>query len=81
MRPVEGFRIKVTADENCSFTLMFEPSGMTYDLGPAEAIFATLEGAVAEDLEIVYWQGGISVWPPGHVMISDAEGNELHRLP
>lgn len=76
----EGFRIKISADERSSFTVMFEPSGMSYELGPSEVVFANLEGDVAEEMEIVYWPGGISIWPPGQVVISDAEGRELHRL-
>ncbi|WP_327234444.1 hypothetical protein OG349_11040 [Streptomyces sp. NBC_01317] len=76
----KGFRIKISADERSSLTVMFEPSGMSYELSRSEVIFASLEGDLAEEMEIVYWPGGISIWPPGPVVISDVEGRELHRL-
>ncbi|MFI2612516.1 hypothetical protein [Kitasatospora sp. NPDC018619] len=76
----EGFRIKISADERSSFTVMFEPSGMSYELSPSEVVYANLEGDLAEEIEIFYWPGGISIWPPGQVVIRDAEGRELHRL-
>ena len=73
-------RIKLTADDNSPFTVMFEPSGMAYELGGSEYMFADIPTVEVEEMEIVYWQGGISVWAPGAVTTLDSNGNELHRL-
>jgi hypothetical protein len=74
-------RIKVTADEAVSFTVMFEPTGMTYELGPSEFMYAEVSEVDLEEMEIVQWEGGISIWPPGSMITTyDAEGVELHRL-
>ncbi|MFJ7155831.1 hypothetical protein ACIQUQ_12905 [Streptomyces sp. NPDC101118] len=78
MRP--GFRFKIKADDESSFSVMFEPSGMLYELGPSEVMFARLDDLQSEELEIVYWEGGISITPPGAVTTFDATGQELHRL-
>ena len=75
-----NFRIKITADEGVSFTVMFEPSGMAYELDSSEVMFAEFKRAEQEEMEIVYWRGGISIWPPGPVTTFDSTGNELHRL-
>ncbi len=32
------------------------------------------------EIEIIQWDGGISIWPPGSVVTHDADGNELDRL-
>jgi hypothetical protein len=73
-------RIKVTADEDASLTVMFEPIGVTYELGSSEFMFAEIPFFRADEMEIVYWKGGISIWPPGDVTTFDSAGNELHRL-
>lgn len=74
------FTIKIKADSSSSFTVMFEPSGMPYELGPSEVMYARIEDFQAREMEIVYWEGGISVWPPGPVITLDSEGNELNQL-
>ncbi len=53
---------------------------MTYELGPSEVMYARVEASQAEKMEIVYWEGGISVWPSGPVVTLDSVGNELNRL-
>lgn len=73
-------RIELLADEQAPFTAMFEPSGMTYDLGPGERMYAEVATPHTTDLVIESWKGGISVWAPGAVITRDADGNELHRL-
>lgn len=78
--PERLLRIKLTADGDAPFTVMFEPSGMTYDLGGGQFMLADVVDPYANDLEIVHWQGGVSVWAPGAVITRDADGEELHRL-
>lgn len=79
---MEGLRISFRAAGESSLTVMFEPSGMTYDLGPNESVHATVvDRDGGDEIRIEQWNGGISVWPPGNVITSDADGNELHRLP
>jgi hypothetical protein len=73
-------RIKVSADEDSSFIIMFEPSGMTYELNESEYMFAEVPAMQFNDMEIAYWNGGISIWAPGSVITFDANGQELHRL-
>ncbi len=73
-------RIKLTADGDAPFTAMFEPSGMTYHLAAGEFMFADVLSQFTSELEIVNWQGGISVWAPGAVITRDADGRELDRL-
>lgn len=59
---------------------MFEPSGMSYDLNGSEYMFAEFHGTESNGLEVIYWDGGMSFWPPGPVVTFDSEGAELHRL-
>jgi hypothetical protein len=73
-------RIRLTADDAAPFTVMFEPSGMTYQLAGGEGMFADVLDPFSSELEVVNWAGGISVWAPGAVITRDAEGNELDRL-
>lgn len=73
-------RIKLTADSDAPFTVMFEPSGMAYQLDGGEFMFADVVGRSTDELEIVNWLGGVSVWAPGAVITRDAEGKEVHRL-
>ena len=70
-------RIKLTADGNAPFTVMFEPSGMTYELAAGEGMFADVIEPFTRELEVVNWQGGISIWAPGAVVTRDADGREL----
>ncbi|MFD4029169.1 hypothetical protein ACFWVP_01150 [Streptomyces sp. NPDC058637] len=56
-----GFTLKIGADAGSSFTVMFEPSGMPYELGPSETMSAHVEEADPEEPEIVYRDGGISI--------------------
>lgn len=76
----ESLRIKLAADERTSFTVMFEPSGMSYDLGPSEHMYAEVRSIEVHEMEIVYWGGGISVWAPGPVLTLDSDGQRLHEL-
>jgi hypothetical protein len=73
-------RIKLTADGEAAFTVMFEPSGMTYDLASSEYMTAEVSELHSAELEIVYWNGGISVWAPGPVVTFDSNGAKLHNL-
>ncbi|MEV0036879.1 hypothetical protein [Streptomyces sp. NPDC050804] len=75
-----GFTLKIRADAGSSLAVMFEPSGMLYELGPSEVMFARLDDPESEEMEIVYWEGGISLSPPGPVTTLDATGRELHQL-
>ena len=45
-----------------------------------DAPFTAMFEPHGDELEIVNWQGGTSVWAPGRVVTLDADGNELHRL-
>ena len=75
-------RIKIVADDGTRFTAMFEPLGMSYDLEPESHMHA----AVAQfrdgenQLEIIQWAGGISIWAPGAVTTYDANGVKLDEL-
>jgi hypothetical protein len=73
-------RIKLTADGGAPFTVMFEPSGMTYQLAGSEYMTAEVSEFHSEEIEIVYWNGGISVWAPGSVATFDSNGVKLHDL-
>lgn len=75
-----GFRIKITASEDGPFTAMFEPSGMTYELNASEFMFAEVPDPQWNEMEIVHWDGGISIWAPGPVITRDANGTELNQL-
>ena len=72
--------IKLVADAGAPFVVMFEPSGMTYDLAGGEYMYAEVVDSSEHQLEIVNWFGGISVWASGALITLDADGNELHRL-
>lgn len=75
-------RIRVVTDPGATpFVVMFEPSGMIYEVAPGESMTAELHGQVLDEMQIVKWEGGVSIWPPGSVTTFDARGNELHRLP
>lgn len=77
---MEGESIKVTAaGEEC--TVMFEPSGMTYELHPDEFLIAELVERTGGLTEVVAWSGGVSVWPAGPVRIRNSSGVVLHELP
>ena len=76
----QRLRIKLTADENVSLTVQFEPSGMSYELGPSGHMYAEVSSMEVGEMEIVYWSGGISVWPPGPVLTLNAAGERLHEL-
>lgn len=78
--PEPFLRIKLTADGDAPFTVMFEPSGMTYELDAGQFMRADAVDPFSNEIEIVNWRGGISVWAPGAVITRDAEGGELDRL-
>jgi hypothetical protein len=80
MMPDQHLRIKITADGEVDFTVMFEPSGMTYALRRSEHMFADIPTIDVAEMEIVCWKGGISIWAPGAVITLDSSGTELHRL-
>ncbi|MDI6098422.1 hypothetical protein QLQ12_07380 [Actinoplanes sp. NEAU-A12] len=73
-------RIKISADEDTSFTVMFEPLGMDYDLGPGEWMYAEVQAMEAAEMEIIQWEGGMSILPPGTVRTFNAAGEFLHEL-
>lgn len=73
-------RIELSAASDAPFTVMFEPSGMSYELGPAEKMFADVLAPHTNEFVIENWNGGISVWAPGGVITRSADGTELHRL-
>jgi hypothetical protein len=79
--PDPWLRIKVEADAGAEpLVAMFEPSGMTYDVAPGEHMFADVAEPVTNDIQIISWTGGISIWAPGSVVTPDSDGAELHRL-
>ncbi|AUN42423.1 hypothetical protein ASU32_22360 [Tsukamurella tyrosinosolvens] len=78
--PEPFLRIKLMADGDAPFTVMFEPSGMTYDFSGGQFMVADVVEPRGNELEIAHWQGGVSVWAPGGVITRDADGQELHRL-
>jgi hypothetical protein len=73
-------RIEVSADDDAPFIAMFEPSGMTYDLAGGERMTADVTHAAASEMQIVHWDGGISIWAPGPVVTRAADGSEIHHL-
>lgn len=73
-------RIVLKATEGAPFKVMFEPTGMTYDLEPGDQVSADVVVPGSGTFEIISWPGGLSVWPPGSVVTRDAAGNELHHL-
>jgi hypothetical protein len=73
-------RIKLLADREAPFTVMFEPLGMTYDLAGGEHMFAEVQVIDTPHMEIVNWDGGVSVLAPGVVRTFDAAGTFLHEL-
>jgi hypothetical protein len=78
---IERFiRIKLRADDSAPFTAMFEPSGMTYQLDGGAVMFADVFDPFSSEVEIVHWDGGISIWAPGPIITRDSDENELHRL-
>lgn len=75
-------RIKIAADARIGFTAMFEPLGMTYDLEPGAHMYAEVATFYEDEneLEIIQWPGGISIWAPGAVTTYSADGQKLHDL-
>jgi hypothetical protein len=73
-------RIEVVADVDAPFTVMFEPTGMTYDLAGGERMFADVEEVVTDEIVIANIKGGISITSPGPVRTRDSNGNILHSL-
>ncbi|MEU4220283.1 hypothetical protein [Actinoplanes sp. NPDC026623] len=73
-------RIKIAADRDAPFTVMFEPLGMSYDLGPGEHMFAEVAAMEIAEMEIVHWRGGVSIHPPGTVRTFNASGEFLDEL-
>ncbi|WP_328834769.1 hypothetical protein [Streptomyces europaeiscabiei] len=73
-------RIKISADETVGFTLMIEPLGINYELEPGAAMFFDFSPARIDEMEIIYWDGGISVWIYGDVIVFDRDGKEVDRL-
>jgi len=75
-RPVTslgGLVIKVEADHDAPFTVMFEPTGMTYLLAGGQSMTAMVEDATPDnEVRIVNWVGGVSIWPPGNVVTCPA---------
>jgi hypothetical protein len=75
-------RIKIAADVRISLTAMFEPLGMAYDLEPGSHMYAEVAAFRnnENELEIIQWPGGISIWAPGAVTTYSADGQKLHDL-
>jgi hypothetical protein len=73
-------RINILADEDAPFVVMFEPTGMTYDLKAGDKMSADISQLIVAELQIIHWKGGISIWAPGPIITRDVDGNELHRL-
>jgi len=77
----QPLRIKILADREAPFTVMFEPLGQTYDLGPEEFMFAEVQAMdEAPEMLIVNWPGGVSIIPPGTVRTYNAAGEFLDEL-
>jgi hypothetical protein len=77
---MRALTIKITADERIDTTVMFEPSGMTYELKGSGFMYADVPKPDRDEIEVVVWPGGISIWTPGSVVTRDSTGHELHRL-
>jgi hypothetical protein len=73
-------RIEVVADHDSPFTVMFEPTGMTYDLAGAQRMFAEVEELVIDEIVIVNIAGGISITASGPVQTRDGDGKILQQL-
>lgn len=73
-------RIKIAADQTSGFTLMIEPLGINYDLEPGAFMFFEFPASRIDEMEIVYWTGGVSVWIYGDVVVFDQNGDEVDRL-
>lgn len=74
--------VKVMAYET-SFTLMIEPWGMTYDLAPDEVMFVDLTippGQNHDAVEVVQWDGGISITGPDRATTRDGAGTVLQEF-
>ena len=53
---------------------------MSYELGSSEHMYADVESIETSEMEIVYWDGGISIWAPGPIVTFDSAGGRLHEL-
>lgn len=73
-------RIRLEANADSPFTAMFEPSGMTYALSGGEQMLADVTARSTDEISIVHWDGGISIWAPGPVTTRDQAGVQLHEL-
>lgn len=73
-------RIEVLADDDAPFVVMFEPTGMTYELAGGDRMYADVSKMIAHEIRIINWNGGVSIWAPGPVTTRDASGSELHQL-
>ncbi|MCO7238918.1 hypothetical protein [Aeromicrobium sp. CnD17-E] len=75
-----SIRVRFQADDGAPFTLMIEPWGMTYDLVGSEAMFVELDAGATDDVELVYWAGGVSICGPGRARTFDSTGSLLHEF-
>jgi hypothetical protein len=73
-------RIKILADRDAPFTVMFEPLDQTYDFGPDEHMVAEVQSMDDPEMLIVHWPGGVSIVPPGPVRTYNAAGEFLDEL-
>ncbi|MFI1443235.1 hypothetical protein [Streptomyces fructofermentans] len=73
-------RIKIAADQTVGFTLMIEPLGVNYVLEPGAFMFFEFSPSRLDEMEIIYWAGGVSVWMYGDVVVFDQDGKEVDRL-
>lgn len=73
-------RVKIGSDGVSGFILMVEPLGIDYRLEAGE--FMSFEFSVSDPdgMEIIYWEGGVSVWLYGDVIVFDRNEVEIDRL-
>lgn len=73
-------RIKIAADRTVGFTLMIEPLAITYELEPGAFMFFEFSPSRIDEMEIIYWDGGVSVWIYGDVVAFDENEREVDRF-
>ena len=78
--PRYWLRIELAADQDAPLTVMFEPTGMSYEVAAGDRMYADVEQPVDAKMRVINWKGGLTIWAPGPVVTRDAQGIELHRL-
>lgn len=59
---------------------MIEPLGIDYELKPGASMSFEFSSSRIDEMEVLYWNGGISVWIYGDVTVFDQDGKEVDRL-